>query len=177
MGGCARATRAQPSEDAHVHVQEDSPLKIVDLLTRSVVTVKNQHFRTPSAFIFLYENQTFLAFRGRDVTVWNFRGVLPRPCRTFRPQRSPADIRLVAHSAGELVSRFEDHALWCPATPCPCAAAVHTRHTLLSHRFPLPEIDHTSVIYITQNQDVILSLCEESEGRLLPFISLASHSI
>ena len=54
--------------------QEDSPLKIIDLLTRSVVTVKNQHFRTPSAFIFLYENQTFLAFRGHEVTVWNFRG-------------------------------------------------------------------------------------------------------
>ena len=51
--------------------QEDSPLKIIDLLTRSVVTVKNQHFRTPSAFIFLYENQTFLAFRGHEVTVWN----------------------------------------------------------------------------------------------------------
>jgi len=94
--------------------QEDSPLKIIDLLTRSVVTVKNQHFRTPSAFIFLYENQTFLAFRGHEVTVWNFRG--------------------------ELVSRFEDHTLW----------------------FPLPEVDHTSVIFITQNQDVILSLCEES---------------
>ena len=54
--------------------QEDSPLKIIDLLTRSVVTVKNQHFRTPSAFIFLYENQTFLAFREKEVTVWNFRG-------------------------------------------------------------------------------------------------------
>ena len=59
--------------------QEDSPLKIIDLLTRSVVTVKNQHFRTPSAFIFLYENQTFLAFRGHEVTVWNFHGEMPHP--------------------------------------------------------------------------------------------------
>ena len=65
--------------------QEDSPLKIVDLLTRSVVTVKNQHFRTPSAFIFLYENQTFLAFRGPDVTVWNFRGAPHRAARRARP--------------------------------------------------------------------------------------------
>ena len=94
--------------------QEDSPLKIVDLLTRSVVTVSDQNFRTPSAFIFLFENQTFLAFRGPEVTVWNFRG--------------------------ELVSRFQDHSLW----------------------FPLPELDHTSVIYITQTQDVILSLCHGS---------------
>ena len=92
--------------------QEDSPLKIVDLLTRSVVTVPAQQFQTPSAFIFLYENQTFLAFRKHEVTVWNFRG--------------------------ELVSRFEDHSLW----------------------FPLPELDHTSVIYITQTQDVIFSLCQ-----------------
>ena len=71
--------------------QEDSPLKIIDLLTRSVVTVKNQHFRTPSAFIFLYENQTFLAFRGHEVTVWNFRGAQPHPgtLAAARPMLSP----------------------------------------------------------------------------------------
>ena len=54
--------------------------------------------------------------------------------------------RAASWHTGELVSRFEDHALW----------------------FPLPEIDHTSVIFITQNQDVILSLCEESDRRPAP---------
>ena len=125
--------------------QEDSPLKIIDLLTRSVVTVKNQHFRTPSAFIFLYENQTFLAFRGHEVTVWNFRG---EQARRLGPG-SPLPSRCVCAAprrTGELVSRFEDHTLW----------------------FPLPELDHTSVIFITQNQDVILSLCEESDRRRAP---------
>lgn len=43
---------------------------------------------TPSAFIFLYENQLFLTFRNRTVAVWNFRG--------------------------ELVTSFEDHLLWYP---------------------------------------------------------------
>ena len=43
---------------------------------------------------------------------------------------------------GELVSRFEDHSLW----------------------FPLAELDHTSVIYITQSQDVILSLCHGGDS-------------
>jgi hypothetical protein len=41
---------------------------------------------TPSAFIFLYENNLFLTFRNRTVAVWNFRG--------------------------ELVTSFEDHLLW-----------------------------------------------------------------
>ena len=63
------------------------------------------------------------------------RAAAPRSCRNLPPYP-------VWNFRGELVSRFEDHALW----------------------FPLPEIDHTSVIYITQNQDVILSLCEESDG-------------
>lgn len=43
---------------------------------------------TPSAFIFLYENQLFLTFRNRTVSVWNFKG--------------------------ELVTSFEDHLLWHP---------------------------------------------------------------
>lgn len=43
---------------------------------------------TPSAFIFLYENQLFLTFQDRTVSVWNFRG--------------------------ELVTSFEDHLLWHP---------------------------------------------------------------
>lgn len=50
--------------------------------------VSRTEFMTPSAFIFLYENQLFLTFRNRTVSVWNFRG--------------------------ELVTSFEDHQLWHP---------------------------------------------------------------
>lgn len=50
--------------------------------------VSRTEFMTPSAFIFLYENQLFLTFRNRTVAVWNFRG--------------------------ELVTSFEDHLLWYP---------------------------------------------------------------
>ncbi|XP_052310178.1 uncharacterized protein LOC18100038 isoform X2 [Populus trichocarpa] len=50
--------------------------------------VSRTEFLTPSAFIFLYENQLFLTFRNRTVAVWNFRG--------------------------ELVTSFEDHLLWRP---------------------------------------------------------------
>ena len=31
--------------------------------------------------------------------------------------------------------------------------------------FPIPDIDHTSVIYITSAQDIIISLCEDAAGR------------
>lgn len=48
--------------------------------------VSRTEFMTPSAFIFLYENQLFLTFRNRTVAVWNFRG--------------------------ELVTSFDDHQLW-----------------------------------------------------------------
>lgn len=64
---------------------------------------------TPSAFIFLYENQLFLTFRDRTVAVWNFRG--------------------------ELVTSFEDHLLWHP--DC-----------------------NTNNIYITSDQDLIISYCK-----------------
>ena len=84
--------------------------------SRPLTQVKDSFFRTPSAFIFLYENQTFLAFKDNKITVWNFRG--------------------------ELINEFEDHNL--------C--------------FPIPDIDHTSVIYITQAQDIIISLCEDADG-------------
>ena len=66
--------------------QEGEPLNIVDVLTSAVVTVSKTEFITPSAFIFLYENNLFLTFRQRQVTVWNF--------------------------AGEPVTHFEDHTLW-----------------------------------------------------------------
>lgn len=82
---------------------------------------------TPSAFIFLYENQLFLTFRNRTVAVWNFRG--------------------------ELVTSFEDHLLWHP--DC-----------------------NTNNIYITSDQDLIISYCKAdsddplSEGNgTFPFLS------
>lgn len=66
--------------------QEDSDLQIVDVRDGSIQRVPQTRFFTPSAFIFLYENQRFLTFRGSDATVWDFRG--------------------------NVVSRFEDHVLW-----------------------------------------------------------------
>ncbi len=71
--------------------------------------VSRTEFMTPSAFIFLYENQLFLTFRNRTVAVWNFRG--------------------------ELVTSFEDHLLWYP--DC-----------------------NTNNIYITSEQDLIISYCK-----------------
>lgn len=71
--------------------------------------VSRTEFMTPSAFIFLYENQLFLTFRNRTVAVWNFRGVL--------------------------VTSFEDHLLWHP--DC-----------------------NTNNIYITSDQDLIISYCK-----------------
>lgn len=61
--------------------QEGEPLNIVDVLTSAVVTVSKTEFITPSAFIFLYEHQTFLTFRSRQVTVWNFKGEQVHSCR------------------------------------------------------------------------------------------------
>lgn len=91
--------------------------------------VSRTEFMTPSAFIFLYENQLFLTFRNRTVAVWNFRG--------------------------ELVTSFEDHLLWHP--DC-----------------------NTNNIYITSDQDLIISYCKaepedqwiEGSGKfsLLPFM-------
>ena len=75
--------------------------------------VPDKRFKTPLAFIFLYEHQCFLAFRDNEVKLWSFRG--------------------------ELVSIFEDHRLW----------------------FPDSVEDHTSAIFITLSQDVIISLCED----------------
>jgi hypothetical protein len=84
---------------------------------------------TPSAFIFLYENQLFLTFRNRTVAVWNFRG--------------------------ELVTSFEDHLLWHP--DC-----------------------NTNNIYITSDQDLIISYCKadsdeslsEGNGTSFSFVTL-----
>lgn len=80
-----------------------------------MVRVKDASFRTSqTAFIFLHETLTFLAFKDHTVTHWNFRG--------------------------ERIRTFDDHRLW----------------------FPHPDMDRTSVIFITQAQDVVISLCEDA---------------
>ncbi|KAL4576021.1 hypothetical protein LXL04_012109 [Taraxacum kok-saghyz] len=89
--------------------QENENLQILDVRTSEVIEVSRTEFMTPSAFIFLYENQLFLTFRNRTVAVWNFRG--------------------------ELVTSFEDHLLWHP--DC-----------------------NTNNIYITSDQDLIISYCK-----------------
>ncbi|KAE9587290.1 putative transcription factor WD40-like family [Lupinus albus] len=68
--------------------QENENLQILDVRTFELTEVSRSEFVTPSAFIFLYEKQLFLAFRNRTVAVWNFRG--------------------------ELVTSFEDNLLWHP---------------------------------------------------------------
>ncbi|MFS7936960.1 putative transcription factor WD40-like family [Helianthus anomalus] len=68
--------------------QENENLQILDVRNSDLTEVSRTEFMTPSAFIFLYENQLFLTFRNRTVAVWNFRG--------------------------ELVTSFEDHLLWHP---------------------------------------------------------------
>ncbi|KAD4584548.1 hypothetical protein R6Q59_036578 [Mikania micrantha] len=66
--------------------QENENLQILDVQNAEMKEVGRTEFMTPSAFIFLYENQLFLTFRNQTVSVWNFRG--------------------------ELVTSFEDHELW-----------------------------------------------------------------
>ncbi|RVW81319.1 hypothetical protein CK203_038144 [Vitis vinifera] len=89
--------------------QENENLQILDVRNSELKEVSRTEFMTPSAFIFLYENQLFLTFRNRTVAVWNFRG--------------------------ELVTSFEDHLLWHP--DC-----------------------NTNNIYITSDQDLIISYCK-----------------
>ncbi|CAA7044210.1 unnamed protein product [Microthlaspi erraticum] len=89
--------------------QENENLQILDVRNAEQIQVSRTEFMTPSAFIFLYENQLFLTFRNRNVSVWNFRG--------------------------ELVTSFEDHLLWHP--DC-----------------------NTNNIYITSDQDMIISYCK-----------------
>ncbi|KAM7526626.1 hypothetical protein LguiA_016528 [Lonicera macranthoides] len=89
--------------------QENENLQILDVRNAELKEIGKTEFMTPSAFIFLYENQLFLTFRNRTVAVWNFRG--------------------------ELVTSFEDHLLW--HAEC-----------------------NTNNIYITSDQDLIISYCK-----------------
>nr|GEW74080.1 transducin/WD40 repeat-like superfamily protein [Tanacetum cinerariifolium] len=93
--------------------QENENLQILDVRNSELIEVSKSEFKTPSAFIFLYENQLFLTFKDRTVAVWNFKG--------------------------QLVTSFEDHELWYP--DC-----------------------NTNNIYITSNQDVIISYCKADSG-------------
>jgi hypothetical protein len=101
--------------------QENENLQILDVRNAQLTEVSRAEFLTPSAFIFLYENQLFLTFRNRTVAVWNFRG--------------------------ELVTSFEDHLLWHP--DC-----------------------NTNNIYITSDQDLIISYC-----KALPLSSGAEENV
>ncbi|KAH9767662.1 hypothetical protein KPL71_011352 [Citrus sinensis] len=68
--------------------QENENLQILDVNNFELTEVSSTEFVTPSAFIFLYEEQLFLTFRNQTVSVWNSRG--------------------------ERVTSFEDLILWNP---------------------------------------------------------------
>ncbi|EES07638.1 hypothetical protein BDA96_04G342600 [Sorghum bicolor] len=92
--------------------QDKENLQIIDVRNSDLIEVNKTEFMTPSAFIFLYENNLFLTFCNRTVAAWNFRG--------------------------ELVTSFEDHELWHPNC-------------------------NTNNIYITADQDLIISYCKISK--------------
>lgn len=61
--------------------QHDGPLLIMDVRTggkhgedMACLSIPGEGFKTPKAFIFLYENSLFLTFRRCEVGVWNFKG-------------------------------------------------------------------------------------------------------
>lgn len=55
--------------------QQHGPLRILDVLgTSPTIFVNGNEFLAPKAFIYLYENRTFLTFRGCKMQAWNFRG-------------------------------------------------------------------------------------------------------
>eukprot|EP00948_MAST-09A_sp_MAST-9A-sp1_P003439 g3439.t1 len=107
------STTMSSSESAPIPCPIIAPDICADLqegVDRNGITLTEKQFNTPSAFIFLYENQLFLTFLGRDVTVWNFKG--------------------------EPVTTFKDHRLW--------------------------QRDCTNTIYISSQQDVIISYCRKN---------------
>eukprot|EP00030_Apusomonadida_sp_AF-17_P000937 a1775_66.p2 GENE.a1775_66~~a1775_66.p2 ORF type:complete len:451 (+),score=217.77 a1775_66:31-1353(+) len=92
--------------------QEAENLQIVDVETSRHIEVPQTQFATPSAFIFLYDSQKFLTFRGQAVDVWDFKG--------------------------ERVSSFSDSQLGVE--------------------------NNTNSIFITSQQDIILSYCGSRGG-------------
>lgn len=109
----------------------------MDVRSGSLIEVDHMDFMAPSAFIFLYENQLFLTFKQGTVAVWNFRGELVTRCAAHASAkplvREPFALTM---SNGLGVPRsFEDHMLW--------------------H----PECDTNNHMYITSEQDLIISYC------------------
>ena len=78
--------------------QSGDALRIIDLLDSSVVTVSSQKFRTPSAFIFLYEYNTFLAFESNHVRRDRMRSCTR--ARAATPQRMRHVMLARAHAQG-----------------------------------------------------------------------------
>lgn len=67
--------------------QKKQPLCMMDVQDpKKSFNISQTNFATPSAFIFLYENQFFLTFIKREIAVWNLKG--------------------------EQVAKFEDHYNW-----------------------------------------------------------------
>jgi hypothetical protein len=73
--------------------QRKQPLHMIDVQDdRKSLIIPQEQFATPSAFIFLYENQFFLTFIKREIAVWNLNG--------------------------QRVAKFEDHYNWSLAAAC-----------------------------------------------------------
>lgn len=80
--------------------QQGHAMRIVNVLTNSVLKVKDDAFNTPpSTFIFLHEHSTFLAIKDCAVACWNFKG--------------------------ECVGTFDDHALCSPESALDLASVIH----------------------------------------------------
>lgn len=54
--------------------QEEHSLRIFDVITEKVTRVDRSRFRTPEAFIFLYDQRTLLTFRDGRAETWSFDG-------------------------------------------------------------------------------------------------------
>ena len=121
--------------------QEGENLHIVDVHTHEVTHVSKTEFLTPSAFIFLYENNLFLTFRQRQVTVWNFKG--------------------------EQVTSFEDHTLWHPDTNTNNIFITAAQDYIISYCKPKEQITAASSLSnpdATRGENAVRSVLD-SQGR------------
>eukprot|EP00854_Cymbomonas_tetramitiformis_P014779 gene14779-17466_t len=82
--------------------QENENLEIVDVRNGKLTEVSQTDFMTPSAFIFLYENQLFLTFRERTVAVWNFRGELVTSGKCLAKIRADKTIEQIEEEGGNV---------------------------------------------------------------------------